>query len=669
MYADKSTHTNITFTTIMASNFVSKLGIIQRMYLMTERSSLKGVLVEQIHAPLDGPTIYNKHLIHKFTYKGIPYLLIAKDKFIPRDITSSRILTLHTPRKMNGGQSTADIGFHGYGSKLIYFQTEAEAIFVTHTGTAADYLYDVGDFAYINSEIKRLTIDAPPEDSEISMDGIEGATKNSIDDDLYHPTARRPRSILNEEDFMNSLLGQFIKDQEFKTFIILKNVNKMKNPELSDEKVGPEDKEWRKLQDDFAQLFSTNIEAGELDIYFGSGLNNAPTKLTVSHDLCLTPSFWLHSMRIEYMLTHKKHAEYDFWENTGRWIHPSNYGKDDASADSSKDIYFRFFINIAGNGSPSTRCKRLKGGQPAEWKAHMRITMARVKDEFIERSTYSKEELGGGAFIFIGDYLINNIPQKINSAIMRNLPGGYNYRTRVDIIDESLYTILKGSGVELAPIKINSYINNGSNTMKTINDTLKIANNWFKYLDTNEKLNKTHTELTATDITELNKIFNYETYKAENNKKTQEGSDKGYKIEQVIGDACTEHITTHNGTTVLWEQGDSLISSRYGLKNKGVDLMATVGNTALLIQIKSSNTFISVAELDKFYNTCVEYAAKQPSKNVRRLLIIKGPATMRTNNFNKLALKSIYCLAYNNMENSTEFLEEIVADIQAILIQ
>lgn len=646
----------------MANNFISKLGIVQRMYLMTERSSLKGSLVEQIHAPLDVIEEYNKHLIHKFNYNGVPYLIIAKDKYIPKDIAGSRVLTLHTPRKMTNGKN-ADIGFHGYGSKLIYFQTEAEAQFVTYTGTSADYLYDVGDFEYINSEIRRLTIDV----SENFMDNIEDVNKNSIDDDLYHPTPRSPKSILNDEKFMNTVLGKFIKEQGFKTFIILKNVNKIKNRELSDEKVGDADKEWKTLQNELSQLFSTNIENKELDIYFGSGIESLPIKLSISNELCLTPSFWLHCITFEYMLSTEKHAEYDFWKNTGRWVHPSNYGKTTLTAeDSNKDIYFEFFINVAGNGkSFDTRCKRLKI-KPTNWKSQMRITMARIKDEFIHTSTGSKEELGGGAFVFIGNYLLNNIPQKMNSAITRNLPSGYNYRTRVDILDESLYTTQKDSGIELAPIKINSHIIRGSNSMKTIDDTVKIASKWFTYLESIECLDKPYI-LAAEGINEMNKILDYETYKADHRQKSQEGSDKGCKIDQVIGDACIDAIKTYKTTPVVWSQGDTLISSRHELKNKGIDLMATIAKYSLLIQIKSSDKFISKTELEKFNNTCIEYSTKNKETHIIKLLIMKGPAKHIADNFNKLSQKSIICLAYPHMTNSTEFIDEVISDINDVI--
>ncbi len=654
----------------MANSYVSKLGIIQRIYLMTERSSLKGSLVEQIHAPIDASTNdYNIHLIHKFNYNGSPCLLIGKDKFIPKDIAGSRILTLHTPRKMTNGQS-ADIGFHGQGSKLIYFQTEAEAQFLTYTNSAADYLYDVGDFGYINSEIKRLTIDIPDREQSLEnlMDNMEDAKQNSVDDDLYHPTPKSPKSILNDEKFMNSALGQFIKEHQIKTFIILKNVNKIKNRELSDEKIGDADKEWKTLQNELSQLFSTNIENKELDIYFGSGIDNIPTKIPISNELCLTPLFWLHNITFEYMLSTEKHPEFDFWKNIGRWVHPSNYGKIKLTAEeASKDIYFEFFMNVAGDKrNISTRCNRLKI-TPNKWKSQMRITVARVKDEYIHASIGSKEELGGGAFVFIGNYLLNNIPQKMNAAITRNLPSGYNYRTRVDILDETLYTTHKDSGIELAPIKINSHIIRGSNTMKTIDDTVKLASKWFTYLESTNKLDKPYESLSSNDINEINKILDYETYKADNKQKSLEGSDKGCKIEQVIGDACMEAMKIYKDTPIVWSQGDTLISSRHELKNKGIDLMATIAKYALLIQIKSSDKFISKTELDKFNNTCIEYSTKNKDMQPIKLLIIKGPAKHIADNFNKLSQKSIICLTYPYMSNTTEFIEEVISDITDVM--
>jgi len=622
----------------MSNEWISSTGIIQRIVMQSDRIDLFSALVEQFHSPVEETKEKQVHWIHKFTFEGKQYFLVAKKNYISKNNAINRFLKISPPKKVSANQ--VDISYHGWGSKFIFFKVEAEkTYFFTH-----DYIYEMGDLSYECDEIRKLPT--------LDMNSEENINKFIHS---YSPRPARKIDIINSEAFKNTIIGKMIEQREFQSFILFETPNKVRNPELSSEN----DEEWNNLRTKLEAQFSVNIQKGQMEIYMGKDVDTRPEVISFPRDICLLPCYWLHSFVTEIRLNEEeKKGVPSFWENKAKWLHPT---------DNTKNVFFRFISNITGR---KELCIRYQKSPPIEsFSPHVRITVARVKDEYL--LDRRKEDLGAGVYVIYGSYLLNSKPFPINNQLTRNLPKGSNYRIICEVLDEGIMNI-KRAGIDLAQVKVDSRITPQTNIYKSIEDMVRLSKRWFEYLDDNRRLDSDDGIYKDSDEDFLSSILDY-THKAKTNAEaSKKASKNGCKIEQMIGDLCSKEIQKINNYTLEWIHGDAIIMSKFELDKQGIDSLCVVtdeeGNDVgyLSIQVKSKLT-ITDDDIHKFHETNKNFLEKINTSNFNALMIIKGNATLKPATMMNYQTKGIFVFLYPQMLGTSDFVKDIINDIKSFM--
>jgi hypothetical protein len=631
------------------SPLVDEIGVVSKIRKNLLRAHLIDVVVDQIGNRRHGDVTKGiKVLVARFEYKGTLYFLQAHNQYIKKD----NVKKIHTLYNRREGEETDELklGYHGIGSQLIYYLIEGEILFATREGVA-----DIGNMTFICEQLDAKNF----EDLKIGVKDYRF---------VLPPEVRKEKLIIDEDDFKKTPLGEFIHSMDFQTFIISKAPNSQRNPEFANEE------NWNSFSAELAKTYTINFESEDLQIYTAYNLDiKKLSPLKPVTYLCLTPNYWAHSYQVEWVLVENAHkSDPTFWNNIGRWVHPSNYGKKipdikeylmdlsnyqtkNEEADLTKDFWFHIERNATREGS-SVNTRYIPIKIPPHWKPYVRTTIGRLKDEHIMKNG-TKEEHGAKGYIIVqGDY-VNSI--NIEDGTIRNLKGGYNYRIRIDLIHAKLST-LKGSGYEPSEIKRISTIRQKGSIERSILETIKLAKKWFDHLG--ESRISRPLVFEDSDMPILNKIHNSTYRDEEHRQKSIKKSEEGEEFEQHILDACKDKISIGQ-----WECGDKAISARHGLEGAGIDGLCLCKHNnlsyGLLVQIKAKEV-CSSDEIDKFRITCRSFEKKYPEMKVRRLLILRQVATQKRDTINEWTKKGIACLGYSE----TTSVDVIVRDIVTYLM-